>query len=203
MIGIVSVIIRRGELTTHSQLRDLACGLFPNAAPSGRRNHTEEAQRYIDDLPSAYTCVPKNHSRATFVWHDARSFEVIVETFPSGKLLATLEAVVRELALRFEQLHLRAEITLTLRGTNGFQTVAEGKPTSPARHFWSLMKENIVLVIIALALIPISKAWLPSYFDEARAVALSLAVLLVWRGNGAFSEAQGTRINWTVNERAE
>jgi hypothetical protein len=203
MIGFIAVTLRRGQLVNREQLRGMVANLFPEAAPKEFEHRTSSVQRYIDDLPSVYTCIPRNASRASFLWQDTQAFEVVVEATIEGNLIATIEAIVRQLIGKLKQVGVDAEIRIVLKGSADWRVYLEGEPISKAAHIWRRLKPNIVAIGIAVIVAIIAKIWLKDYYPESIASIIALSLFALYTLYSVLGETVQGGVHWTVNARAE
>jgi hypothetical protein len=203
MIGFITVTISKGEVINGEQLRGLAQGLYPTEAASDGQHHSSDVQRYINDLPSVYTCIPRNASRATFLWQGAQSFEVVVEAQIEGRLIATVEGIVRSLRGRLPKAGITAEIRVELKDATDWRTYLDGEPATKTSHFWRVLQPNAVAISIAVIIAVIARFWLTQYYEEAIASIIALGLFTIYTLFAARNDLKHGPVHWTVNERLE
>jgi hypothetical protein len=203
MIGFITVTISKGELVNREQLRGLAHGLYPAEAARDAQHHSSNVQRYIDDLPSVYTCIPRNASRATFLWQDVQTFEVVVEAQFEGRLITTVEGLMRRLADRLPQVGITADIRVALKDATDWRTYLDGEMVTKTAHLWRVLKPNVVAIGIAFIVAVVARFWLMQYYEEAIASIITLGLFTVYNIFAARNELTHRFVRWTVNERLE
>jgi hypothetical protein len=201
MIGIIRVVLTKGELNGEEQLRGIAASLYPNELQLDQSQATQGIQRYITDLTSTYTCIPRNASRASFLWLDAQEFEIVVETFYQGNLIYSVEGIVRRLSQRLKQLGVNADITVRLQASGDARTYIVGDTSSISAYLWGKLRDNLVAISVAVLIIIIAKIWFQDFYHEAIVGLISLVLLSLWQAYRAWKMAQNREVHWRIHEQ--
>lgn len=202
MIAIIRVTLTHGELNGQDQLQGIAANLYPNEALPEQYRHAYGIQRYIVDLPSVYICIPRNASRASFVWGDAQEFEIVVETVYQGNLMHSAEGIVRRLTQRLDQLGMKTKIVVYLQSTGDAREYMVGETGTVLGYLWDKMRDNVIAILVALLGVIMAKVWFQDFYQEAVVSLVTLILLSLWQAYRAWQMGRNRSVYWRIHDQA-
>lgn len=200
MIGVIQVVLKRGELVGSAHLRELASNMYAEELAEIHRRNAPGLMRYLDNLESTYTCAPRNAAKAMFIWNDTREFEIVVETSVQGNLLRCIEGITRTLKRDLERVDMQAKMKIDLRGIGDAQTYIIGERKSPREYIWNKLSDNIVALLLSVIAIIIARIWFPDYLGEAIISMITLILFTAWQAYKAKQVTADKEIYWRLHD---